>query len=254
MNNRIRSCAAAIVSVLVAAVCSAAPQVEFELRLAAEEVTLHEPVWLDLTIHNRSAEAVEVDLGHNARNHLAFVVRTPDGTRLVLPQTDDQGFGPTGRVTIEPGRSHTRRYLLNEWYAFPLSGMYVIEVALNGPPRMGYRSITRTAPQSVTLTVTPRDEARLDAVAKQLAAVAIDEKNAAMRMAAASALSRIDDPVAVPHLIRLLRSRSWSRAEAARGLARIDTPAARAALAEALEDPDPEFRTLVHQRAQGGKP
>lgn len=258
--------AAAIAALMTALVCSAgipaqntmeAP-LELEFRPAGDQVTLHEPVWVDLTIHNRSAKPVEVDLGHNAKSNLAFVVSTAAGMRLVLPHASEEGLGVSGEITIEPGRSHTERYLLNEWYAFPDAGIYTIEASLSGSPRPGRRSITTSAPQSLTVIVAPRDETRLEAVVKQLGASAIHEKNTEKRMAAANALSLIDDPVAVPYLIQLLRSRSWSRADAARGLARIATPAALAALVDALNDPDPEFRAVVHwhleqARKRGGQ-
>jgi hypothetical protein len=258
MNNSTFRSAAAIGSVLIAVVCFAETSMEFEFRLADDEVSLHEPVRLDLTIRNRSTKRVEVDLGHNARSNLAFVVTTPDGTRHVLPRPAAQGLGISGEVTLEPGQSHTERYLLNEWFPFPLAGTYTIEAALSGRPRLGHRSITTSAPQILTLIVAPRDEKRLEAVVRQLATTAIHEKNAEKQMVAANALSLIDDPVAVPHLIQLLRSRSWSRAEAARGLARIATPAALAALVDALNDPDPEFRAVVHwhleqARKRGGQ-
>lgn len=265
-NSAFSKFAVAIAALMTALVCSAgvpAPNtmeapVELEFRLDGDRVTLHEPVWIDLTIRNGSAKPVEVDLGHNAKSNLAFVVSTAAGARLALPHASEEGLGVSGEITVEPGRSHTERYLLNEWYTFPDAGIYSIEASLSGAPRPGRRAITTSAPQILTVIVAPRDETRLEAVAKQLAGTAIQEKNTEKRMAAANALSLIDDPVAVPYLIQLLRSRSWSRADAARGLARIATPAAMAALVDALNDPDPEFRAVVswhleQARKRGGQ-
>jgi hypothetical protein len=220
---------------------------------------LRAPIFIDLSVSNRSAEMVGVDLGLNGKANLELTIQKPDGaviTRTLSPED----FGSSGEHSLKPGRSFAERLLLNEWYDFPLSGSYKIKMTLLDGPLVTSETANADRPSTEFLVeIGPRDPAELESISQKLADRAISAATIEQRMEAANALSYIRDPVAVDSLARVLQQGELVEHYAVDGLGRIGTPEAIAALTAAQYLRDEDVRAAVRSmlevlqgRAQGG--
>jgi hypothetical protein len=220
-------------------------------------VSLNAPVFLDLTVLNRSAETVGADLGLNSKANLELTITEPGGG-VITRRLSSEGFGASGEVSLAPKETFVERLLLNEWYDFPLTGTYRIKIALlddSGTTESGSADRPST---EFTVQINPRDPAELERVSQELADKAISGATLEESMDAASALSYIRDPLAIDSLIRVLQHGSLVEHYAVDGLGRIGNPEAIAALEAAKNHPDEEVRAAVrymlavlHGQAQG---
>jgi hypothetical protein len=208
-------------------------------------VSLHEPVRLDLTVFNRTARTVTADLGLNKQSNLELTIEEPSGG-VVVRRLSSDGFGGVGRISLKPGAKFVKPLLLNEWNDFTATGDYHITVALLPAERTTNDEGTGERPRTgFTVHVTPRNPARLQRVAEELAAQAIGGKTMATSMDAAKALSYMRDPQVVSSLVRVLQQGSLVEHYAVDGLARIGTPEAVAALMAEQDNPSEEVRAAV---------
>jgi PBS lyase HEAT-like repeat len=198
------------------------PTVELNLQLEEPVVTLGEPVFADLWVHNRLSEPVDVDLGWDKKGNIRLHVVDPAGGRLQLQlqRPAEGGMWFPGVMKVGPESKIQQRLLLNEWVSFPSVGRYIVELALGAPARDRSGAWVATAGAApVSLEVSPRDEATLRRVCEELVqpALSFDVKTATE---AAAALSYIQDPVALPYLKRVLLGGGPGADFAIEGLAR----------------------------------
>jgi len=172
----------------------------------------------------------------------------PDGAVVQTPPTE---MGPyvlgrfVERSPVAPGRTFTKRMILNEWYEFSTPGNYIVEAKLGG--RVQTASGTPVAPappREISLQVTARDPEHLKSVCEELAGKAIGG-TAEDAMAAGLALSYVNDAVAVPYLARLLKESFVGRGDALAGLVRIGNAEAVESLTSNLDTHDTELRVQV---------
>lgn len=214
--------------------------ISLSVSLPDPSVGLHEPIFADLKIVNDSKEAVRFDLGLNKKANLLLAIETPAGTKETR-RLRSEGLGSVGRVVLGPDGTYKQRLLLNEWYDFTNEGTYRATMTLDGAAAGGDRPAAK-----FSVTIGPRNAARLQAIANQLADKAIAGATYAERRAAAESLSFIDDPVAVDSLIRVLQEGLQVGQQAAIGLGRIGTPKALSALGTATRlHPDEDVRTTA---------
>jgi PBS lyase HEAT-like repeat len=215
-------------------------QVDLSISLPDTSVGLNEPVFADLTVVNREAQNVEIDLGLNRKSNLELTVWPPDGT-VKTRSLGSGGFGRSGRVSLVSGGSFKERLLLNEWYKFLQTGPYRMKITLSDASS----AASDRASQEFFLQVHPRDPAHLSLIADKLADTAVMGATLAERMDAANALSYTVDPLAVPSLRRVLQQGSLVEHYAVTGLGRIGSPDAIAALKAAQNNPDEDVRSQV---------
>jgi len=220
-------------------------------------VSLNAPVFLDLTVLNRSAETVGADLGLNSKANLELTITEPGGG-VITRRLSSEGFGASGEVSLAPKETFVERLLLNEWYDFPLTGTYRIKIALLDDSGTNDSASAGRPSTDFTVQINPRDPAELEDVCQELANKAISGATLEESMDAASALSYIRDPLAIDSLIRVLQHGSLVEHYAVDGLGRIGSPKAIAALEAAQNHPDEEVRAaarymleVLHGQAQG---
>ena len=191
-------------------------KVVVSFSLAQAHLSLHEPVFLNFTIENRTSDPVVVDLGANHKEAFLFAIVKPDGSKAELPQMSPEGSALVGKARLRPGQKYSRRLLLNEWSEFDSLGQYEISVRLIEPHKRlvplakpDIYNIYDTPEFRTTLDIGPRDETRLNKTCADLEIQTINADLTHEVSDAAKALTLINDPVAIPYLERIksLRSR-----------------------------------------------
>lgn len=213
----------------------------FAFSLIASDVTLHEPVFVDFSIHNELEENITFDLGHDRKSNFEFTITKPDGSRLRVPRLSEEGLGRVGRISVESGESYRQKLLVNEWYQFVQPGKYKLSVGLVVPAstRSG-RTIEVMSNDDLVLQIHPRNPAKLEDVCRNLTQVALTLTDVEESTNAVIVLSYINDPIAVPYLEEVLeRGKGWQYAIP--GLGRIANKRAIDALVSVMEKRNPEM-------------
>lgn len=205
-------------------------EIGLSVSLPEASVGLHAPVFFDLTVFNRGAETIGLDLGINRKANLKLTIQEPAGS-VITRTLSSENFGRPGQVSLAPGAAFVERLLLNEWFEFRQPGAYKIKMTLLDGPSTEF-----------SVQIGPRDPAQLERVSQELANRAIAGPSLEARMDAANALSHIQDPVAVDSLVRVLQHGLLVEHYAVAGLERIGSPEAIAALVAAQDHPDEQVR------------
>src|SRR5579864_604927 len=203
-------------------------QLRLALRPSEPALPLGAPVLAALEIVNEGALPASLDLGKNFKGNLRLVFDLPDGRTVAARPYNappDGAFVP-GVVVVKAGGSHTQQLVLNEWQAFTAAGTYRVALRIEQSPESCTRGPLSTA---AVIEMTTPDEPRLRQVCNRLAA---DAKSLnATAKAAAEGLSYASDEACLAALIEVLKGDSRSRSWALKGLARIGTKDAAAAVA-----------------------
>jgi hypothetical protein len=238
------------------ALCSAcggrpapAEGVTIVFTIPESKVSLHEPVYIQFSIHNGLDEDVRFDMGLDGKHNFEFSVKKPDGSLIPIPSKPYPPYllgNPAERAPLAPGKTFTKKMLLNEWYQFPAPGRYVVEAKLGGQVQTVSGTSVPSAPaQEIRIQVTARDPERLKSVCEELRKGAMNA-NAREASKAALALSYVDDPIAVPILGRVLNeSLPPGKLAAISGLARIGNPEAVQLLTSYSTKADPELKLQI---------
>lgn len=198
--------------------------------------SLREPVLLVFSVKNNLDRPVTLDLGQDRKENFLFTVTRPDGSVVELPRMSRMGLARVGKVRLEPGQTHRQELLLNEWYEFAEPGRYEIGVWLAATAMTADGTEAAFVDQHhVTIGIGARDGERLKQVCRELLRRASGTRSFDDASAAARKLSRINDPVAVPYLGRLLASNPMMDNVAVNGLERIGSAEAVDVLIDALD-------------------
>lgn len=219
-------------------------QFELRCRPASAVVTLHEPVFVDCAITNRSSAPQEIDLGANRADNFVLSIAPPAGPAIDDLRHQTSGMAASGEIEIGPQAEHRERLLLQRWYGFAAVGRYSIVVRLVLPD-------VRLSSPGFTLEVLPRDPERLMAVCETLAGAALARGDAESSSLAAEALAQVADSIAIPFLERLLAGSHSVRHTAIAGLGRVDDAAARTLLEELSRDRDRDTAALARRALRG---
>ena len=199
----------------------------------AAKLTLHEPVMVNFAVYNGLSRLAKVNLGLNFEQNFVITVKVPDGRIINPPQlfTRDPGGGSglIGTLSLRPGETYQLGLLLNEWSDFNMPGRYEVEVKLvNSGEEMSVSG------NKMTFEIGPRDASRLIKVCASLAEKVVGANSYHAAADATSALSYVQDPVAVPYLERALHSGHLVEQIAIEGLERIGNTKAVQTLISAL--------------------
>lgn len=231
----------ALVALLLGtAVSNPAETLEMSLEILTEEITLHEPVFLEVALVNSGSTPVQVDLGIDGVGNYRFALVDSEGKRLEGAVLSGEGFHFEDAVTLDAGGQHKRRLLLDRWIHVEEAGHYRLEGWFSGGVTSAEgRQLPPPKAQSLAFEVLPRSEDRLAETCRQLALTAIRLQDMDQSLTAAEALSRVGDPIAVPALDQVLRSGFLPTQNlAVQGLKRIGNKAAVEALSDALHQGD----------------
>ena len=198
---------------------------------------LGEPVFVELQIVNTSSGPASVDLGGDGTANLRVTIREPGGRSEVV-QLPSGGLRAPGKHLLGANTTYNQRLLLSEWHEFRDIGGYAVNVAL--APAFGSKEAA-PPPAYLNVSIGPRDESKLRAVAKVFADRAIDGRDYGVHSEAALDLSYVADPVAIPEMARVLAS-SDAGLKLTTAVARMGGPAAIDALQAAQSNPDKWIR------------
>lgn len=252
MNHRLLLATSVSLTLIVASAIlscgSSAGEPVFSIGLTQREVSLHEPVFVEVTVDNTRSKPIEIDLGVAEVGALRLEVVPRDGGSVESsgPPIGPVTFHAGGKVNVEPGESYRSRHLLSRWFAITSPGRYDVVAEFTGAVHEGDSTAVEVARRFVLpLEVTPRDPERLQEAARSLAETACQNRDLAAAHQAATALGSIDDPVVVPFLEGLLGCSYTVQVAAASGLGRIGTTEAITALLGAAESGDPNLAEVA---------
>jgi hypothetical protein len=148
-------------------------------------------------------------------------------------------------VEVAPGKTYTTKHILNDRYQFNLAGNYVLDVSLGGGVRTRSGASIASPPESLTLSVTPRDPKRLQEVCQGLAEAAAGFGKFSTLSEAAVTLGYVEDPVAIPYLGKVLAYNNLVSGLAVDGLVRIGGPEALKVLTSNLDTSNSALRDQI---------
>lgn len=239
---------------------------KLKYELSATQVSLHEPIFLTLSITNDGNTKFSIDLGQDRKQAIQLSITPPKGAVVSASLPIHGGVARWGVINIDPGRTYEQTVALDQWYPFDGPGQYKISVRIMPTPPGPISLQTWVALPIVTIL--PEDPQRLTKACVELrdriesTTSFDDEKEAAL------ALTYVNDPIAVPYLQEVAMLRGGMLAPVVvKGLAKIDENAgtaalislagqqnnivravARSALAEVLrEAKDPSVRDQIKQ-------
>ncbi len=167
-------------------------------------VTQHEPARALIRVTNHTDRPVAIDLGINGRENVELRITPPgcDAAWTRIPPRE--GGGRPGDLVLAPGGTQTEPVFLDEWRAPRELGAHRYE------PRLTSFAFDGAPPAPVVtsaaeVTVLPRDEALLRRLCAELCDAMIGAADREARVAAATELAWIPDPIAVPFIDRALR-------------------------------------------------
>jgi hypothetical protein len=205
--------------------------IDLNLSLNAQKISLNEPVLIDLILTNRGIIPITVELTQHSITGIEFSIKVPGGQSFQRYKfTPPWGVSSIRKVKLAPGASYHDALIVDKWHAFNSPGLYEIKphliVPLNTYERLirntnGNSQLNFNANQVMQLTITPRDEKRLKQRADELLALTLSDKRFQLADAA-ERLSFLNDAVAIDAFECLLsKTSSWRQHYATNGLARI---------------------------------
>ena len=221
------------------------------ISLAKKVVTLHEPAILDITFENASQQGIVVNLGYDDEK-LGIVVTDPEGKVVKKPRPVKSGWATPGVFNVPRGESSVGLVALNTWFPFDKTGVYRIDVTLSpdSSPKEPFSYSILNNSATLDLTVLPRDGHSLESACADLVNIFEGSLSASRAIAAADALSSIDDPAVVPFLAQAMKRREFT-GMMIEALSRLKTDEAVNALILASKSNDQETRTLAHSALVG---
>jgi hypothetical protein len=219
----------------VAFVAQPTPAIQFHLP---DRLTLREPVVFDFAVINDLAEPISVDMGWNRIGHFAFDVRKPDGLVVSARPEPRGGVSRLSRVTVDARQRYEHWLVLNEWLTFDQIGTYQLTIRFSGTLTNSAGRRISVNPMSHSFEVFDRDEQALRNRCAALVREAIHSDGLPEEQRAATALSFVEDPVAIPYLAELVNN-DRSLQTALDGLLRIGGPLARKIVEQVAADVNP---------------
>jgi len=236
-------------SLLLLTAGTALPQggVVIVFELPETNVTVNEPVYVRLSIKNGLGEEVGFIPGRYSDSYFDLSVTEPDGRTL---QADTQGGGlrHVGGISVPPNGEYARALLVSRWYQFTKPGDYKLRFAPSGPLQTASGETIVLTPQELTLSVGPRDPARLQEICGRLAKAAAGYGDYGALREAADTLALVQDPAAIPYLGQVLAYHNLVSEIAVNGLVRIGSPEALEVLRSNSATANPKLR----MRIEGG--
>ena len=212
--------------------------------LVKTDLTVDEPVFVNLTVANELDVPVAIDLGPSSYGNLRATLVRPDGRTETGGKP--AGFRPPGKALLGPRSPYSALILLNRWFQFDQPGLYALDIELQAPLRTERGSALPYAVQGhVAINIGPRDALRLQRMCGDLADLAAHASSRVVALESADVLSYIVDPVAVPFLAGLLQPNMWFEQQAVRGLGRIADGPSVEVLTANLSSPSEDARVLA---------
>jgi hypothetical protein len=219
--------------------------------LRSTDLTLGKPVILTITIVNHSGQPVRADLGQDRKENFAFKVIQPDQQELALPAFSREGISRPGVVDVDPGQSFSEDLVLNEWYQFSTPGKYTLKAILKEPiTNADGRTIFEDHGSELRFTVHPRNLTELRYVCARSVDDIAKAQSYSEAAEAATQLSYVSDPAAVPYLKKGLELGKSVEPILISGLERIGDESAVQVLISSLLSGPSDTRLLARSALQ----
>jgi hypothetical protein len=222
------------------------------ISLEKNVITLHEPVLISLAFVNSSDHDVVISLGYDA-DKMQIKVIDPDGHVFHKPESIlKSGWRFPDTVQVAGGATAFGSVPLNNWFTFDKTGIYKIEASLSpfSSSKEHFSYSIHGNHATLSLRILPRDERALVTECAGLLVRTQALDSYASALVAAKALSKIDDPVAIPFLAEALKRKEFTGLMID-SLARIKTDKAIDALVSASQSSDLETKGLAHSALLG---
>lgn len=227
------------------------PELQASYQLLSTDLTAGEPVFVGFKLENNTSERVTLDLGLNGYGDFRLRIVRPDGQVRSAPNPT-WTMGTSGKVSLEPFASYNGLLLISRWFDFNAAGIYELDITPPGPATTASGAeLPRLAQGHLLIDVGPRNPKRLEEICAALEKKILDATTAASAMELAEVLNHIVDPIAVPHLARLLDAKKMMEVDAVKGLARIADSTAVDVLIAHLNNPSQEIRDYIRSRLAG---
>lgn len=209
-------------------------------------VTLHEPVFIQVSISNGLAEQITLDLGKDRKSKFLFLITQPDGLTASPPAIREAGVGAPGHVSVPPDQSYRQTLILNEWYQPEQVGRYQVRVRLPAEIRTeSGRKIDTLTDGTLSLELSARESRTLKRQCELLAGRALDQTSQSEAAEAALALSYVQDPISVPYLGDIAKQNGPFSQTAIQGLARIANIYGLDLVMTDLQTSNPELKSSI---------
>jgi hypothetical protein len=177
-----------MISCLILLVARSAPaqqqDISIRMRLTKPSILLGEPVWVDVTVTNRTTEQLRIDMGDTCFGHRPLLVEIPEAEpgsgehkRCGLIGGSCLSSAPS---LLDHGNTLTWRYVLAGDFRITHSGAYHVtlhkrvdyarEFPRTDPSEFSRNASEQTAKETALLEVRPADPAKLLAIEQALAA------------------------------------------------------------------------------------
>jgi hypothetical protein len=230
---------------------TASSGVEIYITPLPTEIDELEPIWLELQFRNNLAEPVRVDLGPKRKGNTLISVWTDRGEIKTVP-VDVMGLGPPPEVEIPSVSNFRLRLLLNERVPNLAPGIYSIRIQFEGRTETDLGRMRTSVDRQFTVKVLPIDTGKLAATCLSLSKRIENATDAGDADDAATALSYITHPIAVPYIAALLtRNPNIVVPKLMAGLERIGGPTATAFLIGQLDNNNPRIAGFARLALNG---
>jgi len=208
-------------------------EVNFAL-VGPAEISLGEPLIVELTFSNARADSVKLDLGVNRVTGFSLTLDAPDGASVTIRPPEPDGFAALGTIELGPGKSVTTWLVADQWLAIAKVGQHRLRVQFVGTATSsngGSVAVGRIA--DLKFQVLPPDLGRLRDMCDRLAGLALQRNgvDADAQLKVVTALASVGNAVAIPSLLKVAAANKWP-AIAIGGLLRIGGQGARDALSD----------------------
>jgi hypothetical protein len=221
-------------------------QIPVRLSVAFQNntVPLHAPVEASVHLENQSDEAYTVDLGIDKEQTFTVIVKRPDGSISRSVRKLTEGLHSPGVIVIKPRTTYTQTILVNDWAQFNTSGLYHVSIQIDAPVTEGVLGrIKQTSGTDVTIS--QPDEAYLKRECEQLLDTIRASSSYQDVIAAATTLSKIDDPIAAGFLTQAAELKPPVASILITGLERLNTEDAIDGLVQLSKSVNSETRVLA---------
>lgn len=182
-------------------------RIRVALLLKDSRIVLNQPVRVKFLVENDSLLPIKLDLGANFKENFLFTITYPDGTRADLPQYSLPPMGGIhlkGNVSVEPQKTYTRTFILNEWANLNKTGTYTIEGRLKAPIE-SVDGFSEASNFKVDFRIGREDEEYIKELCEDYLN-RLENANYSEADEIGNELSYFDSPAAVPYVIKALGS------------------------------------------------
>jgi len=186
--------------------------VRVSYEFIATDATVNAPVFVRVVVENGLPDELTFRFLSNPLDYGGFrgSILRPDGETRSAPREHPESLGGSSSVnyeSIQPFSKFTKVLLANKWFDFDIPGRYFVELETTNILAKDRAKLLYPTRGETIVDVAPRDPTALERICADLEQRVMNAPNTLAETEPAEALAYVTDPVAVPHLARLLRAK-----------------------------------------------